>query len=1485
MGYSKYVGRVGALALALGIGTAVATPAWAEAPSGNESASSASESSQKPSSRRTSPAVSGEAASSGDSTGTSDSDGSTTPADGKRDDDAIEDESDVEIAPETDAVEDTPPLVDEGVEESDADDGYSASVAPEVDLPSATVQSDDNRTSASESPVGETPASTAPDQDPEPSSAEITDAPAPPSYASAVTAPPVEPAPAPLVRQPRGPIGVILGGPAAMLDIAAKALHMLFNPSPTVPGDPPLLLGVLAFVRREIQRTFFNSSPTAVADSTSTSEGLPTRISVLDNDTDPDIGDVLTVTDFAQAANGVVELNADGSFTYTPTAGFSGTDTFSYTISDEASAWHTHGLFSSSRSHKSTATVTIAVTAAPTAINDSATVVEDSTANVIDVLGNDSDSDGDALTVTGVGEATHGGAVTVNPEGVIIYTPTADFNGDDTFTYTVSDGTQTATATVTVTVTPVNDTPVAGDDTATVAENSVGTSIAVLANDTDIDSGDSLSVTAVGIPSGGGAAAINADGTISYTPVTGYFGTESFTYTVSDGTESATGTVTVTITQVNDAPVAVDDTVEMSVGETSVSVIVVANDTDPDGDTLTVTGVTAPINGAASFSGGTVTYTPTEGFAGTETLTYTVSDGSLTDTATLSISVPISVAPLFAEPSVVDLSVQSNGVTTGRFVATDPQGDSVMYGLPATLDPVYATLVLNAETGEFVFSPTELARFNAAVTESGAGITFTVTASDGEHTTSLRHTLAVVPLHPDDDGILDLDELDTLAALGVVGVSENEDGTIIAVVGEFTDDDVHNVDDALAALNRIAAVLGAGYGLQGEIVEQSTEFGAGSGGVSENVYRLFQRINGIRVLGSEVILTTLVDGTATGAYSGINPAIYQVNTTAASSVDETSEVTAAASEILVDSFSEALDDDELAAFLASLSFDHELVIYGRDPAVPPALAWLVNVHTASDATTPSDPDIPFVSSTFYVYANGANAGMLLASDDAVLNAAASTTTSELGLAPGCSPRTCTITYQQDGGVSRMIDVSRNITIHRARAIEATRSDGERVEYGLLGNIVEKSSSGWDPSAVAAMHNMAKAYEYFKNLGWEFNAEYPGYGIQVGLIDEIYGVAQWNNGARTTLAYVGEDGSVGIPEFAGSNFVFGEDSEAALDIVGHEYTHAVIRSILRTGGFSGTDGDALDEAYGDFLGSLLENKDGEGRWQIGEDSAVGSLRDMRRVDPGNDGHERATIFDRAAHLMMTDSRTANVSKETWARIFYTSMKRLPSDATFKHARNAVIASAHVQGLNAAQQKAIAEAFDEVGISTFPQVKIVLTWGATPSDLDSHLTGPPSVENGPRFHVFYAQRSYFQDGSYSSSDRRLSADLDYDDTSSYGPESTTIRNLVAGDYYFYVHDYSNRGSSSSSAMSQSGATVKVYKPNQSEDQGLLGFLFGSILGNAPTTFQADNENSGTLWTVFKLTIPADNPNNPTISSINQYSFESSPAAVGQLILPEF
>src|SRR6202012_2063844 len=364
--------------------------------------------------------------------------------------------------------------------------------------------------------------------------------------------------------------------------------------------------------------------PGANADTVSTNYNTAVSIAVLANDTEVE-GDKLTVTQVNGQAitaggaavtvvvggvtEGTVSLDASGNLTFTPAAGYTGAATFPYTISDG------HG-------GTSTANVTVNVDHPPGANADTVST-NYNTAVSIAVLANDTEVEGDKLTVTQVnGQAiTAGGAavtvvvggvtegtVSLDASGNLTFTPAAGYTGAATFPYTISDGHGgTSTANVTVNV---DHPPGANADTVSTNYNTA-VSIAVLANDTEVE-GDKLTVTQVNgqaITAGGaavtvvvggvteGTVSLDASGNLTFTPAAGYTGAATFPYTISDG-HGGTSTANVTV-NVDHPPVANADTVSTNYN-TAVSIAVLANDTDVDGDKLTVT----QVNGQAITAGG-----------------------------------------------------------------------------------------------------------------------------------------------------------------------------------------------------------------------------------------------------------------------------------------------------------------------------------------------------------------------------------------------------------------------------------------------------------------------------------------------------------------------------------------------------------------------------------------------------------------------------------------------------------------------------------------------------------------------------------------------------------------------------------------------------------------------------------------------------------------------------------------------------------------
>ena len=257
---------------------------------------------------------------------------------------------------------------------------------------------------------------------------------------------------------------------------------------------------------------------------------------VLGNATDAD-GDPLTVALVSNVSHGTLSLNANGSFSYTPSAGYIGSDSFSFQVSD--------GILTS-------AVITAAISVLerpPVAGNNSYAMVHDqplSKTAVSGVLANDSDADSDAFTLALVAGPTHGTLV-LNANGSFSYTPAAHYVGTDKFSYQDSDGLLPSNvATVTIQVTDA--VPVAVNDAyvASVGQSLTATAAnGVLANDTDANH-EPLTATVVTGPAHG-TLVLNADGSFVYNPAAGYSGTDGFTYQVSDGLLSSTATATITI--------------------------------------------------------------------------------------------------------------------------------------------------------------------------------------------------------------------------------------------------------------------------------------------------------------------------------------------------------------------------------------------------------------------------------------------------------------------------------------------------------------------------------------------------------------------------------------------------------------------------------------------------------------------------------------------------------------------------------------------------------------------------------------------------------------------------------------------------------------------------------------------------------------------------------------------------------------------------
>ncbi|MFM1852732.1 MAG: hypothetical protein RL164_49 [Bacteroidota bacterium] len=511
-----------------------------------------------------------------------------------------------------------------------------------------------------------------------------------------------------------------------------------------------------------------NCTPVAVADNGTTAEDISITIDLVANDSDPDGTLVLDSLDLDLNTIGIQDtiINAQGTWTinnglltYNPALNFNGTATISYTIEDNSN------LTSNS------AAVTILVTPvndAPIVVNDASTTPEE-TPVTFNITSNDFDYDGTIvistvdidLTIPGIQTTltTAQGTWGVN-NGNLTYTPALNFIGLATISYTINDNTgatSNSAGIVEVNVTPVNDAPQATNDLATTQEDTPVT-INVLTNDSDIEGLNPASVTILTQPSNGTVSINATTGAITFTPAANYFGSASFTYQVCDFGSPILcddATVSITVTAVNDAPIAVNNSAS-TLEDTPVTLNITANDTDIDGtiNTATVdldlstTGIQTTLTtaeGLWAVNNGNLTFTPTANYNGPASITYLVNDnsGATSNIASVNITVtgvndaPVAInntASTLEEVSVM-LDITSNDTDLdGTINTTTVDLDPNTAGIQTTFTSAQGSWsVLN---GILTFIPT--INYNGV-----ANLTYVVNDNDGLTSNSATVSITV----------------------------------------------------------------------------------------------------------------------------------------------------------------------------------------------------------------------------------------------------------------------------------------------------------------------------------------------------------------------------------------------------------------------------------------------------------------------------------------------------------------------------------------------------------------------------------------------------------------------------------------------------------------------------------------------------------------------------------------------------------------------
>jgi VCBS repeat-containing protein len=435
-----------------------------------------------------------------------------------------------------------------------------------------------------------------------------------------------------------------------------------------------------------------NDPPVAAADGYSIDQSQALEVKagdgVLRNDTDAD-GDELTAVLVNGPSSGTLKLNANGSFSYAPAAGFSGSATFTYQADD-----------GTAKSGAATVTIAVkAVNAAPTAHPDSYTTTEDTPLRVggRGVLDNDTDSDGDTLTAERVSHVKDG-TLALEANGTFTYTPASNFSGTTSFGYRARDGSApSAAVTVTIAVTPVNDAPFVKNSPATTATEGVTYRYALAASDPD---GDELTIAAPTIPSW---LTFTAPATISGKPGEADVGEHDVTMTVSDGTAPAVELkFRLAVKSVDSAP-AIEPIPEQTATEASpfdLDLAPFVRDSDTSAGALKFAAKSALPRGLALSAAGRLSGTPAIGATvGTHTVEFTVADETTAVPGRLKLVVlaagrvdlaaTVTVAP---NPATLDAPVEWTLTVANRAAQVESNGaalEATFSGdVPFRFDPV-----------------------------------------------------------------------------------------------------------------------------------------------------------------------------------------------------------------------------------------------------------------------------------------------------------------------------------------------------------------------------------------------------------------------------------------------------------------------------------------------------------------------------------------------------------------------------------------------------------------------------------------------------------------------------------------------------------------------------------------------------------------------------------------------------------------------------
>ncbi|EPW6911096.1 tandem-95 repeat protein [Vibrio parahaemolyticus] len=417
--------------------------------------------------------------------------------------------------------------------------------------------------------------------------------------------------------------------------------------------------------------------------------------------------------EFSVSGNSNIQVAiVNGIATFTPTADWNGSEALTFTATDPSGE---------------SVSQTVNFTVAPVVdiVADKATVVED-TPTIIKVLGNDTFEGDDKVVSLDTNNGPANGTVSVNPDGSVTYTPNDNYHGTDSFTYIVTSGGVSESTTVSVDVTPVNDAPVAKDDTAITDEDTPVT-IDVLPNDTDID-GDKLSIQSASVPETQGKVEI-VDGKLVFTPAENFHGDAEITYTITDGALTDQATVNVTVNAVNDTPVVESSIADQTLAEDftpyTIDLNTAFSDVDNVDGELTFS-VSGNSNIQVAIVNGIATFTPTADWNGSEALTFTATDPS---GESVSQTVNFTVVPV-ADIVADSARVVEDTPTIIKVLGNDTfEGDDKVVSLDTNNGPANGTVSVNPD-GSVTYTPNDnyhgIDSFTYIVTSGGVSESTTV---------------------------------------------------------------------------------------------------------------------------------------------------------------------------------------------------------------------------------------------------------------------------------------------------------------------------------------------------------------------------------------------------------------------------------------------------------------------------------------------------------------------------------------------------------------------------------------------------------------------------------------------------------------------------------------------------------------------------------------------------------------------------------------